>query len=81
MPAFTEVCKLKDRPDVIFFLNDGIIPGGTPADVRNLHSKGRSVVINTISFGADAARQPLQEIAADSDGVYRHVNAVGMTAP
>lgn len=81
MPAFTEVYKLKERPDVIFFLTDGIIPGETATDVRDLNSKGRAVVINTISFGTDAARKPLQEIAADSDGVYRHINAVGMSAP
>lgn len=80
-PAFNEVFKLKDRPDVIFFLTDGIIPNATPELVKELNSKGRSVVINTISFGKDAAREPLQTIADDSDGVYRHVDAVGMGRP
>jgi hypothetical protein len=80
-PAFDEVFKLEDRPDVIFFLTDGIIPNDTPERVKELNSKGRSVVINTISFGKNAAREPLQAMADDSDGVYRHVNAVGMTRP
>ena len=80
-PAFDEVFKLEDRPDVIFFLTDGIIPNVTPDQVQELNSKGRTVVVNTISFGKDAAREPLQKMADDSDGVYRHVDALGMGRP
>lgn len=81
LPAFQEVFKLADRPDVIFFLTDGIIPGNVPAEVADLNAKGRGVVVNTISFGGDAAREPLRRMAADSDGVYRHVDAVGRSSP
>ena len=74
-PAFAEVFKLEERPDVIFFLTDGIIPEDTPERVVDLNSQGRSVVVNTISFGQDASREPLQRMADESDGVYRHVDA------
>ncbi|MCH2144485.1 MAG: hypothetical protein MK082_04985 [Phycisphaerales bacterium] len=74
-PAFAEVFKLEERPDVIFFLTDGIIPEDTPEQVVDLNSQGRSVVVNTISFGQDASREPLQRMADESDGVYRHVDA------
>ena len=80
-PAFSEVFKLGERPDVIFFLTDGIIPSTTPEDVLELNSKGRSVVVNTISFGADAAREPLQQMAADSNGTYRHVDQMKVGSP
>ena len=80
-PAFAEVFKLDERPDVIFFLTDGIIPESTPEDVLELNSKGRSVVINTISFGADAAREPLRQMAVDSDGTYRHVDSMKVGGP
>jgi hypothetical protein len=79
--AFIEVFKLEERPDAIFFLTDGIIPDNIPEKVGDLNSKGRSVVINTISFGMDAAVTPLKKIAAESDGTYRHVNSIGGPAP
>lgn len=79
--AFQEVFRLEERPDAIFFLTDGIIPENTPARVAELNSKGRSVVVNTISFGGDAAVAPLKKIALESDGTYRHVDAVQGGAP
>ena len=75
--AFIEVYKLEERPDAIFFLTDGIIPENVPERVKELNSKGRSVVVNTISFGLDAAVAPLKRIAAESDGTYRHVDSIG----
>lgn len=80
IPAFDMVYKLSDRPDVIFFLTDGIIPSNTPEAVRTLNSKGRNAMVNTLSFGAESEVDdvPLKRIAADSDGVYRHVDPGGI---
>lgn len=72
-PAFELVLELENRPDVIFFLTDGIIPAGTPEYVGELNRRGKRVTINTIAFGDPQGQDMLQEIARASGGVYRFV--------
>ncbi|MCA9294948.1 MAG: VWA domain-containing protein [Phycisphaerales bacterium] len=76
--AFIMLFSLDVRPDVIFFLTDGEIPGGTAQEVRTLNSSGKKVVINTISFGGNASQDTLRQIAADSGGTWRHVDSGNM---
>jgi hypothetical protein len=72
-PAFELVMELRDRPDVIFFLTDGLIPRETPEHVAELNRSGRRVTINTIAFGDAAGQELLKAIAQASGGVYRFV--------
>jgi hypothetical protein len=74
MPAFEIVFELDVRPDVIFFLTDGLIPGSVPAEVGNRNGKrSGAAVINSIAFGTEAGHEPLRRIASESDGVFRFV--------
>ncbi len=73
MPAFEMVMELKDRPDVIFFLTDGLIPRETPERVGELNRRGRRVTINTIAFGDTEGQEMLKMIAQISGGVFRYV--------
>lgn len=77
--AFEEAFSLDPRPDVIFFLTDGIIPQEVPGIIRDLNGRGRRVVVNVIAVGnRDFASNPAQDvlrgIAADSGGAYRFVS-------
>jgi hypothetical protein len=54
LPAFELAFRLKPKPDVIFFLTDGIIPTTVPAAVAKLNAKARTP-INTILFGGELA--------------------------
>jgi hypothetical protein len=76
-PAFEQVFSLEDRPDVIYFLTDGLIPPETVAAVGALNGRGRRVAINTIAFGDPAGQELLKDISARSGGVYRFVPANG----
>ncbi len=75
LPAFNLAFRQDVRPDVVFFLTDGLIPKETPAAVRALNESGsgRVAVINCISFGSEAGQDPMRQIAAESDGVFRFV--------
>ncbi|MGA1045442.1 MAG: magnesium chelatase, partial [Phycisphaerales bacterium] len=68
---------LDPRPDAIFFLTDGEVPADTPALVRRLNDRIRPTVINTVAFGTEAGRAALEEIARDSDGIFRFVPTGG----
>lgn len=74
-PAFRRAFTLEPRPDVIFFLTDGEIPGNTADVVAELNTGGSTVVVNTIAFGDPTSQDLLRRIAADSGGVYRFVSA------
>jgi hypothetical protein len=73
MPAFRMAFGLDVRPDVIFFLSDGEIPGETVELVRQVNARGKRVTINTIAFGDDAGAAQLRQIAQESDGQFRQV--------
>ncbi len=73
MEAFVHAFSLSTRPDVIFFLTDGEIPGTTADEVAQLNQRGQRVVINTIAFGDPTSQEQLKRIATDSGGAYRFV--------
>ena len=73
MGAFLMVYSLDLRPDVIFFLSDGEIPEDSIESIRQLNSRGRRVVINTVSFGDERGSVQLRQIAQQADGQFREV--------
>ncbi|HMN96000.1 MAG TPA: hypothetical protein PKC43_06730 [Phycisphaerales bacterium] len=77
LPAFEQVFALDVQPDVIYFMTDGEIPAETPEQVARLNARGRKVVINTIAFGDEVGRAPLERIARDSGGLFRFVDLSG----
>ena len=66
--AFQRIFSLRNRPDVIFFLTDGIFDADVPAKIASLNGKGRRVVINTIALGGGADLATLEKIARESGG-------------
>jgi len=50
LPAFTKAMNLNPRPDVIFFMTDGLIPNNVPAQVAAINDHQPKVVIHTIMF-------------------------------
>jgi len=77
LPAFLQVFRLEDRPDVIYFLTDGAIPRDTPDRVSELNAKGRPVIINTFAFGDQADVAPLLRIARESGGKCKQIGLQG----
>lgn len=77
-PAFDQVMNLNPRPDVIYFMTDGIIVGFTAEEIKQLNSRGKRVIINTIAFGDQGSEDLLREIARDSNGQYRYVSDGGL---
>ena len=75
LPAFDLAFQQDVRPDVVFFLTDGLIPSGTPEAVRALNESGagRVAVINCISFGSDAGQDLMRQIADESGGGFLFV--------
>jgi len=72
-PAFHQVFDMNPRPDVIFFMTDGIIVGFPAEEVAQLNSRGKRVVVNTIAFGDQGSEDLLRRIARESGGQYRYV--------
>ncbi len=73
-PAFEVAFALQPRPDVIFFMTDGLFDPATVDQVAATNRMGeKRVVIHTISFRERSAEQLLRRIAKDSGGTYRHV--------
>jgi len=75
--AFERLFALDPPPDAIFFLTDGEVPPDTPALVRRLNGPGRGTVVNTVAFGTEAGREMLEQIARDSEGIFRFVPVEG----
>ncbi len=80
-PAFEAAFKLSPRPDVIFFMTDGLIPAVVPARVVALNGTEPKVVVNTIMFtsmakggvlpkGTERAEEMLKKIAEQSGGTF-----------
>lgn len=77
LSAFTRILSLEPRPDVIFFMTDGLIPSTTPSDVNQLLGRGKRVVIHTIAFGDASSQELMRQIASDTGGTYRYVSTTG----
>jgi hypothetical protein len=73
LPAFGHVFALDTRPDSIFFMTDGLIPGDTVPSVSSMNGGGAHVQINCIAFGQEASQGALRRLAAESDGIFRFV--------
>jgi hypothetical protein len=73
--AFLQVFALDVRPDVIFFLTDGIFNDISLEELAALNAKGKKVVMNTVGFGApgEVDQSVLRSIASQSGGQYRFV--------
>ena len=71
--SFEHVFELSIRPDAIFFLTDGEIPGGTADAVAAMNTGRRRVAIHTIAFGDASSQDELRRMARDSGGTYRYV--------
>jgi hypothetical protein len=76
MPAFHAAFKMRPRPDVIFFMTDGILPSTVPASVSALNRTGgrKPIPIFTISLIDREGEDLLRMIARQSGGGYRHVS-------
>ncbi len=74
--AFLQVFSLENRPDVIFFLTDGMFNDITAEELAALNARGKKAVINTIGFGApgEVDQTVLRAMAAASGGQYRFVS-------
>lgn len=77
LPSFSLMMSLEPRPDVIFFMTDGLIPNTTPTDVNQLLGRGKRVVIHTIAFGDASSQEMLKQIARNTGGTYRFVPTTG----
>ena len=75
--AFQRLFALEPPPDAIFFLTDGEVPPDTPSLVQRLNQRLERAVVNTVAFGTEAGRAPLERIARDSDGAFRFVPVGG----
>jgi hypothetical protein len=73
-PAFRAAFELSPRPDVIFFMTDGLFPPNTVQEIAAMNSGERKTQIHTISFMDTSAESLMKQIAADSGGRYRHVS-------
>ena len=73
--AFLQVFSLDVRPDVIFFLTDGIFNDISLDELGALNARGKRAVINCIGFGApgEVDQTLLRSIATQSGGQYRFV--------
>lgn len=73
--AFLQIFALDVRPDVIFFLTDGIFNDITLEELGALNARGKRVVMNVIGFGApgEVDQSLLRSIASQSGGQYRFV--------
>ncbi len=76
-PAFLLAFEMRPRPDVIFFMTDGIIPDLSAEEISGINQRGDRVVIHTIAFGDQGSEQLLRQIARDSRGQYRYVSDGG----
>lgn len=74
--AFLQAFALDVRPDVIFFLTDGIFNDISLEELAALNARGKKVIINTIGFGApgEVDQSILRSIASQSGGQYRFVS-------
>jgi len=74
VPAFKAAFGLRPRPDVIFFMTDGIFdPSAAPAIAALNGRDGKKTIIHTISFVNRSAEHLLRQIATASGGKYSHV--------
>lgn len=73
-PALERAFGQVPRPDEIFFMTDGVMPGDVRDYIIGLNGQSRARTrVHTIAFGADADQATLSAIAADNAGQFRAV--------
>ena len=77
VPAFNLVFSMDVRPDAVFFMTDGLIPGETVPAVSALNGGGKHVQINCVAFGNEAGQGALRRLALESDGIFKFVPVGG----
>ena len=79
-PAFKMLYEMRDKPDAIFFMTDGIFPSEVTDHIARLNRRHR-IPINTVFFGSTAgntaATDNMRVIARQSGGRFRHVTTGG----
>lgn len=75
--SFVQVFSLAERPDVIYFLTDGIFQDITADEITAMNRSGKRAIIHTIQFGDRGNEELMRKIAKSSGGVYRFVPAEG----
>jgi len=81
-PLKVALLQMEPKPDVIYFLTDGVTGGveETLDDIRVINrSKGKKSKINTISMMEPRAAAALRRLAKEAGGSFTIVNADGTT--
>lgn len=78
-PEAALLLALSLRPDVIYFLTDGVFDYGVVRRVTAANT--RHVPINSIGFGDESAEKPLRDIAEKNGGTYKFIPADNSAAP
>lgn len=73
VPAFVHAMKLDPKPDVIFFMTDGIIPPQAAPSILNMLASERRIVVHTIAFGETQGHDMLRQISTNTGGDFRYV--------
>lgn len=69
---FRIALTMKQKPDVIFFMTDGSVPGGVVTECMELVNQyGKDVTINTIDFGMKGGDKLKELSAASKGGTYK----------
>lgn len=71
--------SMEPKPDVIFFMTDGMAGSNTPDVAKEIGRKARSsnVVINTVALMVPKAQEPLKDLAKRSRGQFTIVREGG----
>ena len=71
--------SMDPKPDVIFFMTDGVAGSKSPAVAKEIGRKARSanVIINTVAMMVPKAQEPLKELAKRSGGQFTIVKEGG----
>ncbi|MFI4876465.1 MAG: VWA domain-containing protein, partial [Blastopirellula sp. JB062] len=76
LPAFEIAMKYTPRPDAVFFMTDGLFDAKDVGEVKKLNDLSEPrVKVHAISFMDRSAEPLMRQIAAESGGEYRHVQA------
>ncbi|MGI9242418.1 MAG: hypothetical protein ACR2RV_16590 [Verrucomicrobiales bacterium] len=81
-PLKVALQQLEPKPDVVYFLTDGVTGGvdETLDDIKRINrTKGTKAKINTISMMEPRAASALRRLAKESGGSFTIVNADGST--
>ena len=76
LPAFEAAFELNPRPDVIFFMTDGIFARDVPDEIAKLNQPAGArerTIIHTIAFVDRGGEVLLRQIAAQSGGKFNYV--------